>query len=99
MHAVWKYTIPVGDGDFEVEMPRRATLLSAQAQNGEVCLWALVTPTLPKEKRTFRIFGTGHPIPPLAYAYVGTVQMEGGKLVWHLFERISPTAVRGRVPA
>lgn len=91
MHAVWKYIIPVGDEDFEVEMPRGTTLLSTQVQNGEVCLWALVTPTLPKEKRTFRIFGTGHPIPCLAYAYVGTVQMEEGKLAWHLFEWSGPT--------
>ncbi len=58
-------------------------------------LWALVDPDpdLGTETRHFLLAGTGHPRPDLEWlkiVFIGTFQLRGGALVFHLFERISP---------
>lgn len=56
---------------------------------GQMQLWALVDAGNPTERRSFRLFGTGNTIDPWpeeCLEHVGTVQMAGGRLVWHLFE-------------
>ena len=83
---VWKFPVKIED-EIEIEMPRHARIIAFQAQRDEPCLWVLVDPTEEREKRQFRLVGTGHPISgrrPLIH--VGTCQMLGGSLVWHLFE-------------
>lgn len=63
-----------------------------QTQNEEVCLWALVIPNSDKEDKTFEIFGTGHNIycdMGIERKFIGTTQALDGRLVWHVFERIS----------
>lgn len=91
--TVWKFPFDIED-DIGVEMPRGARVLHVDAQFGRPCLWALVAPAAPKEVRRFRLAGTGHPLPPLDrvifdWIHVGSFQMAGGQLVWHLFE-VSP---------
>ena len=73
-------------------MPRSARILDVQVQHGEVCIWALVDPDEGNETRHFSVFGTGHEIHDSdhAYIYIGTFQLEGGALVFHLFEDIKP---------
>jgi hypothetical protein len=39
--------------------------------------------------RWFRVYGTGHPVPGDA-TYRGSVIVNGGMFVWHLFEMIYP---------
>jgi len=58
MKTIWKYTLSPDDSEFE--MPKDAVVLSVQVQNNEPQLWVLVDPDAEKEKRTFRIYGTGH---------------------------------------
>jgi hypothetical protein len=48
-------------------------------------VWAFATGG-PTVDRTFRVFGTGQPLPPAAGRHVGTVFAAGGALVWHLME-------------
>ena len=43
------------------------------------------------ERRTFRVVGTGNPMPPGELAYRGTVQVERGLLVFHVFEVMDRT--------
>lgn len=95
MLKIWKYPIPVQD-DIQIEMPKGARVLTVQRQGdlpefGGPCLWALVNPEAKKEIRQFRLAGTGHPIDHAEkLTYIGTFQMEGGALVFHLFEKMRP---------
>lgn len=59
------------------------------ATRAEACveIWWIDDPVLPLRERTFRVFGTGHPLPDDAAKHVGTAVTPSGQLVWHLFER------------
>lgn len=85
MRTIWKYPLPVIDR-FDLPLPTGATSLTVQMQRGEPCLWALVNPHAPTTIRQFVICGTGNSVPFDAGNYIGTFQMEGGALVFHLFE-------------
>lgn len=89
MLAVHKYPMPCED-HFVMTLPIGARLLSVQVQRGQPCLWAIVDPSAANETRRFRFAGTGHPITERAevLVFVSTFQMEGGSLVFHVFEII-----------
>ena len=88
---VYKYPIPTIDC-FSLLLPRGAKVLCVQPQGDAVCIWALVDPDAEKLSRKFYIVGTGHELGSevstrdAAEAYVGTFQVHGGTLVFHLFE-------------
>lgn len=83
--SVWKYPVPIADY-FVLEMPRGAEILYLDEQQKLLCLWALVQPGAAREKRAFRLAGTGHPILENNLDYVDSLVMLGGDLVFHLFE-------------
>ena len=86
--TIWKYDVAITD-TFALEMPAGAQLLDVQVQHeGGAQLWALVNPTQPTNMRVFRLVGTGHSVPDERLQYVGTFQLHGGALVFHLFEVI-----------
>jgi hypothetical protein len=82
--TVWKFTAPVQD-QFAISMPIGAKLLSADIQEGIVCIWALVDPEEGLETRNFRLAGTGHPIAEHVH-FLETMVLHDGALVFHLFE-------------
>lgn len=86
MTTIYKYPVEIAD-EFWVEMPTGARILTVQVQNGEPFIWAQVETTAPYEPRGFRVVGTGHPMSDaeMGMPYVGTFQLEGGALVFHLF--------------
>jgi hypothetical protein len=87
MRTIWKYPLQVTD-EQAVHMPEDADILCVQMQGGQLTMWAAVHPGNRLVPRRVVIFGTGHPIPDDALdglGYVGTVQMGGGSLVWHVF--------------
>lgn len=89
MKTIWKYELLIADHQ-EIRMPMGAEVLSAQMQGGTLCIWALVDPEASKVMRTFEVFGTGHPVDnsaPTMRQYISTFQLQGGTLVFHLFER------------
>ncbi len=89
---IFKYTIRADDR-FEIEMPKDAEILTVQTQYDQPQLWALVNPDAPREKRVFRLAGTGHPINfdmGSEYKYINSFQLNDGALVFHLFEWVSP---------
>lgn len=89
MSAVWKYELLAAE-HFVLSMPKGAEVLTVQVQHGKPQLWARVDPTAEKEPRHFGVYGTGHriqdPSEGVRLAYVGTFQIDGGQLVFHLFE-------------
>ena len=87
--VIWKYPIPMLD-EFSLPLPGDARVLSVQMQDGAIQLWALVQPKAAARARRFRMIGTGHPIAAAEearLAFVGTFQLSGGALVFHLFEK------------
>ncbi len=88
MKAIFKYELTLGRT--AVEMPRGATVLSVQMQNGNPCLWAMVdTDVVLTDTREFVCFGTGHKInEEYALHFIGTTQIEAVSLVFHFFEII-----------
>lgn len=87
---IWKFTLPVTDHPV-VSMPKGAKVLSAGMQGGDLQIWALVDPEASKELRKFRVAGTGLPLEDeiASQRFIGTVQMMGGALIWHIFEEDS----------
>ncbi len=83
MKTIWKYAI---NPKTEVAMPGGSRLLSVQVQDNQPQLWALVDPERAKVKRNFVSFATGEPFDDTGLTYVGTFQINGGGLVFHLFE-------------
>lgn len=85
---VWKFILD-HQGVQVASMPIGAVILSVQVQNGNTCIWALVDPLAGITLRTFRIYGTGHPIAEYVnLKYIGTYQLNNGDLVFHIFEEI-----------
>lgn len=84
MKAIWKFPFKVND-TIKIYIPEGAKFLSVQTQDGVPCLWALVEPDAPKVLMLFDIYGTGHPMPDDPGVYIGTFQLHGGALVFHLF--------------
>lgn len=91
MITIWKYEVPGSDW-FELSIPADAIVLTVQPQRESVCLWVMVDTDKPQHNRLFRLAGTGHdvfagkPLSSLLVDYVGTFQLDGGRLVLHLFE-------------
>lgn len=83
MKVIWKYAINPAT---VIQIPVGYRLLSVQTQDNQPQLWALVDPSNPKVGRTFRAVATGEEFDDEGYTYVGTFQINGGALVFHLFE-------------
>ncbi len=88
MATIWKFPLLLGRR--VIEMPRHARVLTVQVQHGTPYLWVLVNPDAATAPRIFRVFGTGHPVefPEDDGDYVGTFQLQGGALVFHVFEQL-----------
>lgn len=93
MRRVYKYVFQIED-EVQLMMPRGAEVLHVDSQSGVTpCIWARVDPEADLEQRRFRLVGTGHDLPdtvrPDGYPrlmHVGSFQLAGGALVFHLFE-------------
>ncbi len=84
MRRIYKYSVPVQDR-IEIMMPEECLVLSCQVQHGEPWIWAVVDDQSPMVPHHFHMVGTGHPADHLEGAFIDTFQMEGGRLVFHLF--------------
>lgn len=89
--AVWKFVLDKTDQQI-IQVPVGAKVLSVAEQQSEIVLYFLVQPGARKVDRQVFIYGTGHPI----YTdekdcwsprnrFVGTVNLLGGKLMFHVF--------------
>lgn len=96
--SIWKFKLEPSELDFDnkitITMPYGANILTAAGQGDDICLWAEVDNRMsaPTTGRTFEVFGTGHTIPydmGIERKYLGTAMIYGGKLVFHVYERIN----------
>lgn len=84
METIWKVPISVEGGSFD--LPIGAEILTVQEQHNNITMWVVVDPDQPTETRHITVYGTGQPLPENPGIYQGTVQTNGGALVWHVFE-------------
>jgi hypothetical protein len=89
MKTIHKYPLEV-KGQQTVEMPYGAQILHVGVQRNQICIWAILESVKPMMvTRSFVIHGTGHPVDDTGLEHIGTVLMDDGALVWHIFERIN----------
>lgn len=91
MKTIHKYEIYLGFG-FSILMLQGAEILTFQNQNETPQIWALVDISQPMESRRFATYGTGHQIDKdyeSRLKYIGSVQLQTGNFVFHLFEILS----------
>lgn len=83
--VIYKYDLTATD-EQQVALPDAAQLLTVQAQRDTPRLWARIDPAQARSRWLHvRIFGTGHPIAGDPGDYLGTFQIHGGSLVFHVF--------------
>lgn len=86
--TIWKFTLEPKSFQ-QIEMPAGAQILSVQVQREDICVWAVVNPAAQKESRILEIVGTGHRMSKATRKFLGTIQMDNGNLVFHVFERVN----------
>jgi hypothetical protein len=84
---MFRYTIPVDDKEWTQWLTSDPVHVANGRTLDEVEFWAEYTEGAPKRHRSFRVFGTDHPLPANA-RHVGTCPRVSG-LVWHLYELVS----------
>jgi hypothetical protein len=73
-----------------MSFPKGAKILHLGVQHNNIQFWAEVDPNADHEMRKFVMYGTGHMIAPsLTHEYIGTIMLNQGLLVLHIFEIIS----------
>lgn len=82
--VIYKYNIPVDDQWHDLALIGEILHVAAPDVDS-VKIWAMHNPNS-LLTRTFRVFGTGHPI-PWNGIYRGTALTPSGRLVWHLIEQ------------
>lgn len=85
MQTVYKYPFELTP-KVSFDLPAGAAILRFYVQPlSGPCMWAQVDPSFPKEKREFRIYGTGHAIEePETLKHLAT--FFDGPYVWHVYE-------------
>lgn len=91
MEKIYKYAISIDDIQ-TIQLPKDSVILTVQNQFERPFVWVLHDLEKEREEFILEIFGTGHPIEPInldkynGRRYIGTFQMGGGSLIWHVFQ-------------
>lgn len=86
--TIWKLPLPVAD-EITLQMPQGAEILCLQMQHDKPTIWVRCDDDPAFANRVQRVLqwrGTGHNADGTG-AYVGTVQLDDGALVFHLFDK------------
>ena len=88
MRTIYRFEIPVDDRSYSFDLTPGSigepVAVAVTASSRIVEFWAVVD-TENTTRRSFRVVGTGHPL-PLTARYVGTAPRTPSGLVWHLVE-------------
>jgi hypothetical protein len=85
--TIWKFPLEVEPRQ-TIDLPRGAQVLTVQVQRGQPCLWALVDETREIVPRTIVTVPTGSETNLGLLEYIETYQLDGGALVFHVFEEV-----------
>lgn len=88
MTTIWKYELRAENSQI-IEMPLGAEILTVMVQGVIPCLWVRTDPNknMKTEGRGIVTHGTGHDVPSTTGQYIGSYQLLGGSLVFHVFEQ------------
>jgi len=84
--VIYKYELKPDDNI--INIPQNAKIISAESQNNNVVIYALVNKSENRTKEVMiRVFGTGHIINTdiLTYTFLNTIKMYNDSLVFHIF--------------
>lgn len=84
--TIWKFVLDVTDSQF-IRMPHESKILHVNTQRETVCMWAEVDPSLPQVLRRFCVYGTGHQMPDDPGRYIGSIMLQDGDLIFHIYEQ------------
>lgn len=84
METIWKFELPL-QTTIKLNLPKGAKFAAVQVQHDTVCVWYQVNPQNPIKERPLYLVGTGLTVPE-GTTYLGTVQLNDGHLVLHVFE-------------
>lgn len=98
--TIYKYQVSAVSHQV-IAMPIGARLLSVHARRESVFLWALVDPSLAHELVGVRLVGTGKAFDAIDdYPhFIGTVQIEEGPIVFHVFSTHAPCVAHPALPS
>lgn len=88
-HRIFKHHINLNLREQMIPMQDGARILSVQMQYGECQLWAVENKEAPRVARRIEVLCTGAIVDDAdKLAFIGTVQVDGGSLIFHVFERV-----------
>lgn len=70
-----------------ISLPVDAKVLDVQVQHEQIAMWYAFDDSGMVRSREVIMVGTGHEIPSGIVEFIGTVQLNGGNLVLHIFLR------------
>lgn len=94
LRKVFKWIVSSPADEVQLYMHHGAEVIHVGEQHGQLCIWALIDESAPRQHRSFRIAGTGHDVDCTTWnKYLGTVHLAGGALIFHVFEFDLSTAI------
>ena len=81
---IWKYELQV-ENEQEVDIPKAHTVLTVAIQNDAPCIWVEVDDSFETIPVKFITLGTGHVVNRNVDKYIGSYQLHGGELVFHVY--------------
>ena len=97
MLRIRDYRILFPEGEFSLELPRAATVLSVAFKGEKFWMSVLENPELDKDKRKFKLAGAGHEFDyhrNTKIDHIGSAQQTVGGMIWHFFEINKPLEMR-----
>ena len=88
MKTVYKFDLIIADEQTILLHPSAEILhVALQDCRSTLCLWALIdTADVSLRLRRIFIHGTGHDVGDAPKKYIGTFQLDSGRLVFHVFD-------------
>jgi len=84
MKTIHEY--PLSPGFNSVILPAGAKILTVHEQHGGINVWAEIDTDRELTSIIFNVYGTGHEINVENSKYIGTIFMDNGYKVWHVYK-------------
>lgn len=85
MEVIYKYHIRNVKEQI-LMLPIGAKIIHVHHQFKDGMIWAQINPKAKLEERKFELVGTGHDFDPKNKTYLGTIHLDAGNYVFHLYD-------------